>query len=157
MSADLLFSICNMAVIPGWLLLIVFPRWKWTLGLISAGLIPFLLGLTYVTLFLVVGFEGPEGSGFGSLEAVMLLFSVPYAVTIGWIHYLAFDLFVASWELQDSQKLGIPHWMMLPCLVLTFLLGPTGLVLYLILRTIKTRQVLIYPPGGSALAGARPG
>ena len=74
----------------------------------------------------------------------MLLFSVPWAVTIGWIHYLAFDLFVGCWELRDSQKKGIPHWVMLPCLFLTFMLGPTGLVVYLVIRAIKTRELMIY-------------
>jgi hypothetical protein len=144
MSADLLFSIFNLAVLPGWLLLLVLPRWKWTLGLVSAGLIPFLLGLCYLVLFLLIGFEGPEDGGFGSLYGVMQLFTAPYAVLIGWIHYLAFDLFIGSWELQDSQRKGIPHWMMVPCLVLTFLLGPVGLVCYLTLRTIRTRSFLIY-------------
>jgi len=144
MSADLLFTICSIAVIPGWALLVLLPRWRWTLGLISPGVVPFVLGLVYLTLFLTEGFEGPEGSGFGSLEAVMLLFSVPYAVVIGWIHYLAFDLFVGCWELQDSQKKGIPHWVMIPCLFMTFMLGPVGLVLYLTIRTVKTRELTIY-------------
>jgi len=144
MSADLLFTICSIAVMPGWALLVILPRWRWTLGLISSGVIPFVLGLAYIAIFFTKGLEGPEGSGFGSLEAVMLLFSVPYAVTIGWIHYLAFDLFVGCWELQDSQKKGIPPLLMLPCLLLTFMLGPTGLVVYLLIRTIKTRELTIY-------------
>lgn len=144
MSADLLFTVFNLAVLPGWLLLAVLPRWKWTLSLISSGLIPFLLGLSYLVLFLFVGFDGPEDGGFGSLYGVMQLFTTPWAVLIGWIHYLAFDLFVGSWELQDSQRNNIPHWMMLPCLVLTFLLGPIGLVAYLCLRAVRTRRFLIY-------------
>ena len=52
MSADLIFSICNTVVLPGWALLIFLPKWKWTLSLISAGLIPFVLGLVYVGLFI---------------------------------------------------------------------------------------------------------
>ena len=75
----------------------------------------------------------------------MVLFTDPYLVTVGWIHYLAFDLFVGCWEVNDSRKQGISHWFVIPCLLLTFLLGPTGLVLYFLIRTIKTRGALIYP------------
>ena len=144
MTAETLFSICSMAVLPGWALLIFLPRWKWTLGLISAGLIPFALGLVYVGIILSQGFGSEEGGGFGSVEAVSILFDNPYSLTAGWIHYLAFDLFVGSWEVKDSQEKSISHWLVIPCLVLTFMLGPTGLALYLIIRTVKTRNTTIY-------------
>ena len=144
MSADTIFSICSSLVLPGWLLLIFLPRWKWTLGLISAGIIPFVLGLVYVSIFLLQSGNGQEGGGFGSLEAVTILFSNPYSMTAGWIHYLAFDLFVGCWQVHDSQKRGVKHWLVIPCLVFTFLLGPAGLVLYLIIRTIKTRDALVF-------------
>ncbi|NQV70617.1 MAG: DUF4281 domain-containing protein [Pseudohongiella sp.] len=144
MSAELIFSICGNIVLPGWLLLILLPRWKWTLGLISAGIIPFVLGLVYVGLFISQSGSMPEGGGFGSLEAVSILFSNPYVMTAGWIHYLAFDLFVGCWELNDSQRQGISHWLLIPCLVLTFMLGPAGLALYLVIRTIKTRKLMVY-------------
>ena len=144
MSADLIFSIANFAVLPGWALLMLLPRWKWTLAVICPGLLPFLLGLAYIAIFATRGMSGPEGGGFGSLQAVAILFSNPYALTAGWIHYLAFDLFVGCWEVNDSHKKGISHWLVVPCLILTFLLGPAGLALYLIIRTIKSRSVIIY-------------
>jgi hypothetical protein len=53
---------------------------------------------------------------------------------VGWAHYLAFDLFVGSWEVRDSQRLKIPHWQVVPCLLFTLMVGPVGLVLYLTLR-----------------------
>ncbi len=86
----------------------------------------------------------PEGGGFGSLEAVGILFANPYVMTAGWIHYLAFDLFVGAWELNDSQKQGIPHWFVIPCLLITFILGPAGLALYLIIRTVRTGNLFVY-------------
>lgn len=147
MSAETIFSICNMAVLPGWALLLFLPRWKWTLALISAGLIPFLLGLVYIGIFLSQGFGSEPGGGFGSVEAVSILFSNPYLLTAGWIHYLAFDLFVGSWEVRDSQNKGIAHWFVVPCLLLTFLLGPAGLALYLIIRTLITRDTTLYATG----------
>ncbi len=144
MSADLIFSICSSAILPGWLLLVFLPRWKWTLGLISAGLIPFALALVYAGLFASQIGSMPEGGGFGSLTAVSILFTNPYLLAGGWIHYLAFDLFIGSWEVQDSQKQGIPHWMVIPCLALTLMLGPLGLAAYLLLRFIRTHKLRIY-------------
>ena len=146
MSADLILSLCSNAVLPGWLLLVFLPKWKWTLGLICTGIIPFILGLVYVGLFLSRLGSMPEGGGFGSLEGIGFLFSNPYVLTAGWIHYLAFDLFVGAWEVNDSQKCGVSHWLVIPCLILTFMLGPTGLALYLVIRTVVLRDFEIYKP-----------
>jgi len=140
MSADFISSICGNLVIPGWLLLVFFPKWKWTLGLISTALIPFILGLVYVSLFISQAGNLPEGGGFGSVEQVSILFSNPYVLTAGWIHYLAFDLFVGAWVVKDSQEIELSHWWVLPCLPFTFALGPTGLAMYLVIRFVKTRS-----------------
>jgi len=144
MSAEFIFSVCNLLILPGWLLLAALPRWKWTLTLISAGVIPFILGLVYLGLVLSQLSAWPEGGGFGSAAAVAALFSNPYILTGGWVHYLAFDLFVGSWEVQDAQRHNIPHWMVVPCLVFTCLFGPVGLVLYLLLRAAVVRRFTIY-------------
>lgn len=143
MSAELIFSFCNMFVLPGWLLLLVFPNWQWTTGLITSVLIPFALGLAYLGLFVSQAQMLPEGGGFGSAGQVAILFSNPYLLTAGWIHYLAFDLFVGSWEVRDANQWGIHRLLLIPCLLFTFLLGPTGLVLYLIIRTAKTKRVML--------------
>ena len=62
------------------------------------------------------------------------LFDNPWALLAGWTHYLAFDLFIGGWEVRDAQRRGIPHLLIVPALVLTFLLGPAGLLLYLAIR-----------------------
>ncbi|MDA1371327.1 MAG: ABA4-like family protein [Proteobacteria bacterium] len=144
MSADLIFSICSNAVLPGWLLLVLLPRWKWTLGLICTAILPLVLGMVYVGLFLSQLGNMPQSGGFGSLDSIAILFSNPYVLAAGWIHYLAFDLFVGAWEVHDSQQQGISHWLVIPCLFLTLMLGPTGLALYLIIRTVKSRRLIIY-------------
>ena len=149
MSADLIFSICNYAVLPGWALLIMLPKWKWTLALISAVIIPFVLGLVYVGLFASQLGNFPEGGGLGSTQSLMITFRNSYILTAAWIHYLAFDLFVGAWEVGDAQKQRIPHWLVIPCLVLTFIAGPTGLVLYFIFRFIVTRNILLVTLGGN--------
>jgi hypothetical protein len=146
MSAETIYSLCNTLVLPAWLLLIVAPRWQWTLGVICAGVVPLALALVYASLMFVHLPRLPEGGGIGSLDALLLAFGNPYVLTAGWIHYLAFDLFIGCWELRDSQRHGIAHWLVVPCLVLTFALGPVGLGLYLVLRSVRIRRFEIYPP-----------
>lgn len=141
MSNEILFSICNTAVLPGWLLLVALPRWKWTARLVTAVIIPGLLGLVY--LFLIITEFGKTEGGFGSLAQVQQLFANPAMVVAGWIHYLAFDLFIGSWEVRDAQRLGLSHWLVIPCLILTFLFGPIGLLLYFTLRASLKKQIVL--------------
>jgi hypothetical protein len=140
MAADQIFQICNSIAPLGWILLLFFPKWKWTKILILQGIIPLILGIVYLSLILLFFGEG-EGD-FNSLNGVMKLFTNPWTVTAGWIHYLAFDLFVGTWEVNNSQKLGIKHYLVIPALLLTFFFGPIGLLLYYLIRAIKTRQFL---------------
>lgn len=146
MSADFVFTICGYLVFPGWLLLVFLPKWKWTLSLITTVIAPFIMGIVYVTLFFSQAGSFPEGGGFGSIAAVSAAFSNPYLLTAGWIHYLAFDLFVGAWEVNDSQKIGLSHGIVIPCLLVTFIGGPAGLMLYFLLRVIKTKNIQILEP-----------
>jgi hypothetical protein len=73
----------------------------------------------------------------------MRLFTQPGIALAGWIHYLAFDLFVGAWEVRDASRHGVPHRVVVPCLVLTFLLGPSGLLAYLALRGVRARTLRV--------------
>lgn len=142
MTPEQLFTIATRAVLPAWLLLVFLPRWRWTARLITAVLVPGLLGLVY--LWLVVGhWGGNPDAGYDSLAEVAALFADPWLLLAGWVHYLAFDLFIGAWEVRDAQGLGIHHLLVVPCLVLTFLFGPVGLVTYLALRGALRRRLLV--------------
>ena len=149
MTPDTVFLVCNNAVIPAWLLLAIAPGWRWTERIVHAGWIPLLLALVYAGASLLNS-DSPEGAGFGSLEGVMLLFTSPYAMLAGWIHYLAFDLFVGAWQVRDARRRAIPHWMVLPCLFFTLMLGPIGLGLYLTLRAARKQGVSLVETGSAA-------
>ncbi|HEX8492336.1 MAG TPA: ABA4-like family protein [Pyrinomonadaceae bacterium] len=141
MSPETLFKICSWLAVLGWLLLIFVPRWKWSARVIAGIVIPLLLGLLYLSL--IATHFGESGGGFGSLAEVSQLFRNPYNLLAGWVHYLAFDLFIGSWEVRDAQRLGIHHLLVVPCLVLTFMLGPVGLLLYFVLRSILKRRFIV--------------
>lgn len=138
MSPELVFQIVNTITPLGWLLLILAPRWKGTQAIIVSGLLPALLGVVYLALTLMY-FGSAEGD-FSSLKGVMSLFTSPWAVVTGWVHYLAFDLWIGCWELRNSQQSGIKHVLVIPCLLLTFFFGPIGLVLYFLVRGLATKQ-----------------
>lgn len=128
MKPETLFTICNNVAVIGWILLIFAPRWKWTTRLVLAGAVPLLLALVY--LFLIVTNIGHAEGGFGSLAGVAQLFRNEKILLAGWVHYLVFDLFVGAWEVRDAQKLKLNHLLIVPCLLLTFLFGPIGFLLY---------------------------
>jgi hypothetical protein len=140
-SPEAVFSMASTAVLPGWLLLIFVPRWRPTARLLCAVVIPGLLAVLYAAV-LAARWGGAEG-GFSSLADVQKLFADPWLLLAGWVHYLVFDLFIGAWEVRDAQRLGIPHLLVVPCLVLTFLFGPVGLLLYGVVRAMRTRRVFV--------------
>jgi hypothetical protein len=72
-----------------------------------------------------------------------MLFQNKWLLLAGWIHYLAFDLFIGSWQVRDAAKQGISHWLVIPCLALTFMFGPIGLLLYFLLRGVKVSSLVL--------------
>lgn len=138
MTAELLFRISNNVALLGWLTLIFLPRWRWSSRLIGAALVPLGLAALYTTLVIT---KFGHGGGFTSLASVGVLFQNRFTLLAGWVHYLAFDLFVGSWELRDSNRIGIAHYLVVPCLILTFLFGPAGWLLYFVIRTVAARTV----------------
>lgn len=138
MQPETIFSIANTFPLIGWLLLVIAPRWKFTLTLVRL-VVVLLLALLYTVL--AVSTFGEDEGGFGSLAEVSQLFENPWSLLAGWVHYLAFDLFVGSWEVENAQKVGVSHWLVIPCLLLTLFLGPAGLLLYFTLRAITTKKL----------------
>jgi len=132
MKAEQIFSIASLIAMISWLLLVIAPRWVFTRKVVLSGAIPLLLSVAYLVLIAV--FFGSSIGGFSSLAGVMKLFTYEWMVLAGWIHYLAFDLLVGVWEVKDAQAKNISHWFVIPCLILTFMLGPIGFLLYSILR-----------------------
>ena len=106
MSAEQLFSLCNPVAMAGWLLLIVAPRRPWA-ALVAGRVIPLVLSVGYLAA-LAPNWAGAEG-GFGSLPEVAALFASPWLLLAGWIHYLAFDLFIGAWEVHDGAERNVPH------------------------------------------------
>ena len=144
MSADSLFSLAGLLALPGWALLIFLPRWRYSATLVSGLLIPAILSALYAAIIIPVLLSGMPD--FGSLGSIRALFQDDYLLLAGWVHYLAFDLFIGAWEVRDAQRHEVHHLAVVPCLLLTFMAGPVGLLLYLLIRAGWKRQYLVGNP-----------
>ncbi len=138
MTPDYIFKIASTIVLPAWLLLMFASNWKWT-SRIVVGVVVTILSITYA-LFALPMFSAEMFDSFGTLEGVMNLFTDPTSVLIGWIHYLAFDLMVGWFIVNDARREAINRWFLIPCLLFTFMLGPVGFLLYLLLRLVVAKK-----------------
>jgi hypothetical protein len=86
---------------------------------------------------------GESKGSFSTLAAVAVLFSNRWLLLAGWIHYLAFDLFIGAWQVRDARAQAISHFLVIPCLLLTFLVGPVGLLLYFAIRAVKVKSIAV--------------
>jgi hypothetical protein len=138
------FSMVNMLALIAWVGLILLPRWPALLsGVLYLGV--GLLCLIYATglIGLLSGLIPNPGGGradFTTIEGVRSIFASDAGVTIGWTHYLAFDLFVGLWIARDGDAKNISRFIQAPILLATFMAGPLGLGLWLLLREPAARK-----------------
>lgn len=140
MTPDTLFQIASPLAMTGWLLLALAPlapRWA---DLLAGFILPAILSLLYTGVILGHWWQGQ--GGFDSLTNVMALLSNPWMALAGWVHFLAFDLFIGGWITRRARTEGVSHLLVLPCLLLTFLFGPIGLILFL---SIAATRRLLHP------------
>lgn len=134
------FKIVGMLAMPMWILLIFLPKWKVTRFLIDYKIIPIILSVIYA-IYIVKSLVAGGMMDFGSLKSVMQLFTVENAVLAGWVHYLAFDLLVGMWIVNQNKTLKIHPIIIAPCLLGTFMFGPVGFLVFMIIRAIKLKKV----------------
>ena len=138
------FSMVNLLALIAWTGLILLPRWPALLsGVLYLGV--GLLCLIYATglIGLLSGLiPNPQGGGtdFTTIAGVRSIFASDAGVTIGWTHYLAFDLFVGLWIARDGDAKNISRLLQAPILLATFMAGPLGLGLWLLIREPAARK-----------------
>ena len=140
MTANQAFDILNLVALGAWVLLALSPRLPIAALMVAGKIAPAILACVYVAL-VAANWRASEG-GFSSLTDVGILFSNPWILLAGWTHYLVFDLLVGNWEMSDAKVRGVPYVLVLPCLVLTFLFGPAGWLLYVTVRSLRLARPL---------------
>lgn len=132
-------------ILIAWLVLAIAPRWRYSQPIAQA------IGLVFAVLYVLLmvdGFVNPidialQTQGkykslfelFYSLEGVHYLFANKAACFGGWVHYCVFDLWTGAWIARDSVEREFPQLILIPCLFFTMMLGPSGLLLYFVLRS----------------------
>jgi hypothetical protein len=131
-NPDLLFQAANTVALAGWVLLLASPLLPRLADGVAALGIPLLLAVAYAGI--VMAFWSSAKGGFDTLDNVGLLFQSREMLLAGWLHYLAFDLFVGAWIVRQARNARVPFLLVAPCLVLTFLFGPAGLLAFAAIR-----------------------
>lgn len=150
-TPDQWFGYAGQAAMLGWVILILGPR-RWpTLTMIPRYVIPLGLSLLYSGLAMAHIFT-VEGGGFGSLDQVAALMGKREMLLAGWIHYLAFDLFIGGWIAVEADRIGINRVIQAPILLATFMAGPLGLATFLIMRAGYVRARSDAPQAEGAAA-----
>ena len=134
LDVELIFSLAGLLAMGGWVALLFSPQIPVWSARIAGQVIPGLLAGGYVVLALF--FPSNNDGGFGTFAEVTVLFSHEYALLAGWVHFLAFDLFVGAWICSTARSDGIKFWIVLPCLPVTFLFGPAGYLLFSLVRLV---------------------
>ena len=142
MTADFVFQLASSIAVVGWLILAagVTLNRPFLRDVIAGQLWPFGLAILY-TVLIGAFFFNAEG-GFDSLAHVQLLFTTPWVALAGWVHYLAFDLFIGAVIAREVMKSGIARLALLVLLPLTFLFGPIGYLAFIVLRTGLAKKVI---------------
>ena len=115
MTPEQVFSIVNLVAVVAWIMLAVLPRRRWVTDIVTSVIVPGLFALVYCGIAMTTFASTP--GGFSTLGGVATLFSNPWALLAGWVHYLAFDLLIGTWEVRDARERGVPHLLVVPCLL----------------------------------------
>lgn len=138
MDYEIIFSALGILSFFGWGALVAAPI-NARVMIVSARSVGIVLALAYV-LLLGMGWGAEPSVSFNSLAGVMKGMTAPVHMMTSWTHFLAFDLLIGSWIVERARASGINHLLVIPCLALTFLLGPSGFLLFLALEVIHRRR-----------------
>lgn len=141
---EALFSLGNLSVMPFWLLMILAPGWRWTGRIMASPLVALAPALAYAALVLPAVASLLPLVATPRLDAIAALLGTERGATVGWMHFLAFDLLVGRQIFLDARERQIPPWVSSPVLFFTLMLGPLGYLLHL------ASKALLRPPHRSA-------
>jgi len=139
MLASEVFSICNLIILFGWLLLFIVPKWKYTQAIILNGLLVVFAIVYAFLLFQDIGKFSLDS--FSTLAKLKVLFQSDEAVAAGWVHYLVFDLFVGTYVVRKSLQIGLSRLVYSCILPFVFMCGPIGYLIFVIVKIIKTQSL----------------
>ena len=135
----------NFAILPFWLMLIIIPNSKFTQFFVNSIILPLILSATYIyIIYQAILMDEPIFDVFKlyvSLDDLYILFATESFLLVFWLHFLAINLFLGSWISRDGVKYNMPRSLVFFPLILVYLAGPLGLVLYWIIRVFYAKRL----------------
>jgi len=142
--AQTFFQITNTLALLAWVALVLFPGKRLISGWLCAVVVPGLLALGYAAVIAwKLATNGPPEGDVMTLSGLRDVFQDDWVFAAAWTHYLVFDMVVGAWIARDSVKLGLPWLLRTVALVLTFLSGPVGFLIYIVGRWFLRREAAV--------------
>ena len=142
--AETFFQATNTLALLAWIALVLFPSRRFVSGMLCAVIVPGLLSLAYAC---VIGWKlfvnGPPPGDVMTVTGLRDVFGDDWVFAAAWTHYLVFDMVVGAWIARDSRRLEIPWLVRTVALVLTFLAGPVGFLVYVVSRGVVRGTVSV--------------
>jgi len=147
-TIEMFYLWVNIGVLPFWVLIIFFPQSHLCKYLATSILPIFLLSGAYGFIL----YKAYLGSfdfdnnfslylGLGNLSE---LFTDDYYLLMFWTHFVAINLFVGGWILSDSKRFSVNKILLSIPLVLTYFIGPIGLIIYWIIKIFYSKKFGLY-------------
>jgi len=135
----------NFGVLPFWLMLIIIPNSKITQIFINSVVLPLILSAIYVYLiYQVILLDEPIFDIFKlylSLDNLYTVFATEVFLLVFWMHFVTVNLFLGCWVSRDGVKYNIPRRLVVMPLILIYLTGPLGIVMYWIFRVFYAKRL----------------
>lgn len=145
--AETFFQATNTLALIAWIALVALPGKKIVSGVLCAVVVPGVLAVAYAC---VIGWKlttnGPPPGDVMTIAGLRDVFTDDWVFAAAWTHYLAFDMVVGAWIARDSVRLRLPWLLRTPALVLTFLAGPVGFLIYVAGRGVLRQTVIANEP-----------
>ena len=147
-SIEMLYYWVNFGVLPFWFVLIFFPQSNICRYLVTSIFPIFILGGAYIfVLYKAYLSSYTFGNNFNlylGIDNISELFSNKTFLMMFWIHFISINLFTGGWIVKDSQKFSINKILMTIPLLITYLIGPLGLLIYWLIRIFHSKSISLY-------------
>ena len=147
-SIEMIYIWLNFGVLPFWFMLLFFPQTK-ICKIFVTSVFPFLV-LAIIDLYLIFEISKKGFNFFDifnlylNINELLNLFSDNNYIIIFWIHFLAINLFCGSWITKDYQKINMPKSLVFFPIILTYFIGPIGIVVYWFFRIFFSKKIDLY-------------
>ena len=147
-TIEMIFLWLNLGVLPFWIVLIIFSQSQICKVFITSIFPIFIISLAYCYLLYLLFNEGYDFLKnfelYLGLSSILDLFSDKSFLILFWSHFLAINLFCGGWIVKDSQKFGINKILLSFPLILTYFIGPIGILVYWFIRILYSKRINLY-------------